>query len=448
MIPDYDFITSMLNISQSDIENCKVFSKDESVFYEITLKRKPMKCPVCNCQMIGHGHKRKTINHPILRDHHGVIIYNSNRYICKSCGKTALEQSPFSYEGFNSSFFLLQSVMKQLANLNLTLETISKDLNISKTQINKYLDSYITIPPRPLPVSIGIDELHSPILSKHNASYLCILVDNNKRCIYEVLDSRGKYYLQDYVSQFSREERYETKYVTIDMWEPYRDIANIYFPKAIVAVDPFHVIEHLCKDFSILRVNTMKKCEYNSNEYYLLKKWHWLMEKDNVFLDNERHYNSRFGVKLNRRDIFNMIKEAFPDLYLAYYLKEAYRKFNKETAYEDAVDVFDQYVDAFKNSGIKEYDEFIGILTSWKTEILNSFKRPTDNRKLSNSLTENINGKLRSYITVSRGISNFTRFRKRVLYALNPEIMYALTNHLYSDKRKGNPRGSYDKTKE
>ena len=49
--------------------------------------------------------------------------------------------------------------MKQLANLNLTLETISKDLNISKTQINKYLDSYITIPPRPLPVSIGIDEL-------------------------------------------------------------------------------------------------------------------------------------------------------------------------------------------------------------------------------------------------------------------------------------------------
>ena len=30
-----------------------------------------------------------------------------------------------------------------------------------------------------------------------------------------------------------------------------------------------------------------------------------------------------------------------------------------------------------------------------------------DDRKLSNSFTENINGKLRTYLAVSRGISNF-----------------------------------------
>lgn len=32
------------------------------------------------------------------------------------------------------------------------------------------------------------------------------------------------------------------------MWEPYRDVAKSFLPNAIVAVDPFHVIEHLCAE--------------------------------------------------------------------------------------------------------------------------------------------------------------------------------------------------------
>ena len=48
------------------------------------------------------------------------------------------------------------------------------------------------------------------------------------------------------------------------------------------------------------------------------------------------------------------------------------------------------------------------ILINWRDEILNSYLRPYYDRKLSNSLTENVNGKLRTYLAVSRGISNFS----------------------------------------
>ena len=75
------------------------------------------------------------------------------------------------------------------------------------------------------------------------------------------------------------------------------------------------------------------------------------------------------------------------------------------------------------NTGIIEYQEFIGILRNWRTEILNSFKRPYEDHKLSNAFCENINGKIRTYIEISRGIANFARFRKRVLFALNPKIL-------------------------
>ena len=45
--------------------------------------------------------------------------------------------------------------MKKLNNLGYTLGMISEELNISTTQINNYLDSYVVLN-LPLPESVGI----------------------------------------------------------------------------------------------------------------------------------------------------------------------------------------------------------------------------------------------------------------------------------------------------
>lgn len=335
--------------------------------------------------------------------------------------------------------------MKLLGNLNYTLQMISDELNISTTQLSKYLDSYVTIPPRPLPECLGIDEIHNIYLSRKNASYICILVDNMNRHIYDVLDSRNKTQLSKYFSQIPKAERLNVKYLTIDMWEAYEDVAKTYLPNALVAVDPFHVISHLTKGFNRLRVDLMNQCEYNSNAYYLLKNWHWLLEKDDVNLDNPRVYNHRFKQKLNLRDLRNMIFNAFPVLEQAYVLKEMYRKFNQSCTYDEAVKQLPKIVQQFKNAGIPQYDEFTEILFRWKDKILNSFLRPYGERKLSNAFTENLNGKIETYLNVSNGVSNFQRFRKRVIFALSPDVYYALTSSLHSEKREGKKRGPYNK---
>ena len=84
-------------------------------------------------------------------------------------------------------------------------------------------------------------------------------------------------------------------------------------------------------------------------------------------------------------------------------------------SYEEAVENYDVLVKEFEDEDIPEYREFV------------SFKRPYEDHKLSNAFCENINGKINTYIDISRGITNFTRFRKRILFALNPKIFYALT---------------------
>lgn len=43
---------------------------------------------------------------------------------------------------------------------------------------------------------------------------------------------------------------------------------------------------------------------------------------------------------------------------------------------------------------------------------LNSYLRPYDDRKLSISFTENVNRKLRTYLSISRGISNFSALER------------------------------------
>lgn len=448
MNPDFDFTTSLFNIDSSSIESFATKCTEDTVVYEITLKRTLSSCPYCGGTLIGHGHKSKHINHPALRNRSGMILYHANRYICKSCKRTLFETNPFSLRGFNSSTLLLQDAMHLIGNLNYTLDMISKELHISPTQLNTYIDSFITIPPRPLPESLGIDELHSNALSRRTATYLCVLVDNENRCLYDILDSRSKYVLANHFSNIPRYERLRVKYITIDMWEPYRDIAKTYFPNAEVAVDPFHVIEHLTKDFESLRISLMKSCDYHSNGYYLLKKWNWLLTTANVDLDNERVFNHRFNMNMNRRDILNTIFDTFPKLHVAYELKEYYRRFNKEASYEDAVSKYDEIRKLFQKAEIEEYREFVLILMNWKDEILNSFQRPYDSRRLSNAYTENMNGKIRTYLDVSRGITNFTRFRKRVLYALNPKIGYGITARLRSEKQKGKSRGPYEKIRE
>lgn len=157
----------MLNISNSDIKKSDIITDGDTIYYDITLVRKPMTCPYCGGKMIGHGHKLRLIKHPAIRNHSGIIRYNANRYICKEFNKTAIEKNPFSFPGFNSSFLLMQSAMKLLANLNYTLSMISDELDISSTQLSTYIDSYITIPE-----CLGIDELRSKELSRRNSGYL------------------------------------------------------------------------------------------------------------------------------------------------------------------------------------------------------------------------------------------------------------------------------------
>lgn len=106
------------------------------------------------------------------------------------------------------------------------------------------------------------------------------MVVNEHRCLFEMLPSRSKTELNRYFDKISKAEKATVRFVTIDMWEPYKDVALRQFPNCVIAVDPFHVVKHRMDAFTRIRLNIMYQVEYGSDAYYLLKTWKDLIETD------------------------------------------------------------------------------------------------------------------------------------------------------------------------
>lgn len=111
-----------------------------------------------------------------------------------------------------------------------------------------------------------------------------------------------------------------------------------------------------------------------------------------------------------------MILSIDIDLYNGYNLKERYFSFNNSSS--DLQSTFDSLINDFIKAGIPEFEEFIGLLQNWRTEILNSFIYYRG-RRINNSVAESINSQVKLVLYNSRGIRNSERRRKRIMYSIN-----------------------------
>jgi len=371
-MPNNDFNIAFLNLTDEEIDSFEVLRQEDTFHYYVSLKPKHYDCPYCGEKVKVHGRKERLIHHPNLNDFDGVIHFYARRYICKVCKKTFFEENPFTFENFTNSYALINRVMKLLGNLDLSFTRIAELNHISVTTVQLYLDSYISLPKPSLPECLGIDELHSK-MSGGDSAYLCILIDNEGRFPIDILNSRSKHNLNHYFETYPKSERDKVKYVCIDMWQPYKDVALRQFKQCKIAVDPFHVVKHLCDAFTKVRLNIMNQCPYGSDAYYLLKRWNFLLEVKDLVIDNEPKYNNHFKRKLNYRQLQNMIFDISDKIYDAYNLKCLYQLFNDNATSDNCEIWLNKLIEKFQSTYITEFREFTSILLNWRTEIINSF---------------------------------------------------------------------------
>jgi transposase len=109
------------------------------------------------------------------------------------------------------------------------------------------------------------------------------------------------------------------------------------------------------------------------------------------------------------------------DLKRAYRLKERYREFNLTAEYSTCDDELNELIYEFRNHKLVELRVFGKTLEKWKIEIKNSFLI-FNKRRVSNGPIESTNSKIKTIIKTANGIRKFTRFRNRVMFAINKDI--------------------------
>ena len=176
-----------------------------------------------------------------------------------------------------------------------------------------------------------------------------------------------------------------------------------------------------------------KRYRKNSTEYYLLKKFHFLILKNyNDIPFNKARYKKKLKRYIDYHQLLEIILGIDDELTEAYNLKEQYILCNIWHCREWLSRIIQEYA----SSGITVFISLSGTLINWFNEICASFNL-VYGRRISNGPVEGINSRIDKILSNACGYQNFARMRNRVMYSLNKSsnpsliIMAKLTNNSY-----------------
>ena len=427
------FITNILNVDDKDIDSLDcIDDSNGNLTLTIKLLRKESDvCPACDKPGRIHGYNTKKLNHSIFANRKCIIIFKQRRYKCVDCDLTFSESNPFAKRNGKITHETKINVLKDLKRTNVTYNQVAGRYNITATEVQRIFDKHVNIEPHALPGALSIDEHYFPN-SDYDGLYMFIMMDFRTGELIDIYPDRKKSYL---ISKFSAiknrtyndkthtSELSRVKYISMDLNDYYRQVCKLYFPNAIICADEFHVIKNLNDYFDNVRKRCRRNCD--SDLYiYLLTKFECVLSVD-ADLDNIGKYNRKLGRYINYRGIRELIFEAFPDIRIAYELKEDYISFNRTATLNNAEIELEKLIEAFKNCSIKEYKAFSSLLINWKKEIVNSFI-VIEGKRINNSFIESRNRQIGSLIYNANGLSNFKRTRNRIMYCINKNDTYSI----------------------
>ena len=79
------------------------------------------------------------------------------------------------------------------------------------------------------------------------------------------------------------------------------------FPNAKIALDRFHIVQHLSRAMNRLRVQFMNQFDRKSHEYRALKRYWKLIQQDSRKLSDKRFYRPTFRIHLNSKEILEKL---------------------------------------------------------------------------------------------------------------------------------------------
>ncbi|CKM26020.1 transposase [Streptococcus pneumoniae] len=245
-----------------------------------------------------------------------------------------------------------------------------------------------------------------------------IAQDFNNLNIITVLEGRTQAVIRNHFLKYDRAVRCRVKIITMDMFSPYYDLAKqLRFqisrlrlkqsPNAKIVLDCFHIVQHLSRAMSRVRVQIMNQFHRKSHEYKAIKRYWKLIQQDSRKLSDKQFYRPTFRMHLTNKEILNKLLSYSEDLKHHYQLLLFHFQ-NKEP---------EKFFGLIEDNLKQVHPIFQTVFKTFlkdKEKIVNALQLHYSNAKL-----EATNNLIKLIKRNAFGFRNFENFKKRIFIALN-----------------------------
>jgi transposase len=189
-----------------------------------------------NTALYCHGSKTSLYMDTPMHGHRVGILLERKRYKCRSCGITFVQRCDDINEKRRATNRLVSYVENH--GLTRTFTSIADEIGLAESTVRNIVNGFIARLEKTYrfepPLILGIDEVHL------NRQMRLVLTNIGENTIVDLVGNRKK---QSVINALYRFKSMKTiKYVTMDMWRPYRDAVNAALPHAVIVIDKFHVV--------------------------------------------------------------------------------------------------------------------------------------------------------------------------------------------------------------
>ncbi len=297
------FITKLLDIKEPNIQFMDVINWNTHKEIIAKLDCDAPSCPDCGSLMKKYDFQ-KTSKIPYLETT-GIptrILLKKRRFKCYHCLKMMVTETSLVKKNHQIPRIISQKIAQKLIEKT-SMTDIAHQLAIStSTVIRKLKEFKFKTDLSYLPTHMSWDEY---AFTKGKMSF--ITQDFNKLNIITILEGRTQAVIRDHFLKYDRAVRCRVEIITMDMFSPYYALAKQLFPCAKIVLDYFHIVQHLSRAMSRVRVQIMNQFERKSHEYKAIKRYWKLIQLDGRKLSDKRFYRPTFRMHLTNKEILDKL---------------------------------------------------------------------------------------------------------------------------------------------
>ncbi|CVR93399.1 transposase [Streptococcus pneumoniae] len=389
------FITKLLDIKDTNIQIIDVVNRDSHKEIIAKLDYDAPSCPECGNQLKKYDFQKpipylETTGMPTR------ILLRKRRFKCYHCSKMMVAETSIVKKNHQIPRIINQKIAQKLIE-KISMTDIAHQLAIStSTVIRKLNDFHFKHDFSCLPEIMSWDEY---AFTKGKMSF--IAQDFNNLNIITVLEGRTQAVIRDHFLKYDRAVRCRVKIITMDMFSPYYDLAKQL---------RFHIVQHLSRAMSRVRVQIMNQFHRKYHEYKAIKRYWKLIQQDSRKLSDKRFYRPTFRMHLTNKEILNKLLSYSEDLKHHYQLYQIllFHFQNKEP---------EKFFGLIEDNLKQVHPIFQTVFKTFlkdKEKIVNALQLHYSNAKL-----EATNNLIKLIKRNAFGFRNFENFKKRIFIALN-----------------------------